>query len=132
MKNFRLTKRWFLEHRSWLKECDVVPTGRHVVATGASPWTGKMSDDESRRDDMNAAAQTHVVPLGLKTLFANGSTGSRPWLQPVATPWLKHNLKTDGLALTEAAFFQREILHGVASQGEKVTDRPVEEVGPGI
>ncbi len=61
--------------------CDSVPKGRHVVATGASPWTGMKNYGESRRDDMNPEAQTHVVPLGLKIAVLGTNHG----LAPVAT-----------------------------------------------
>ena len=81
-------------------ECDSVPEGRQDVATGASPWTDIENYGESQRDDMNPEAQTHVVPLGLKTLSLERPTGSRPWLQPVATPWLKHNLATASQSVT--------------------------------
>ena len=68
----------FIEHENSLNEWNSVPMGRHVVATGASPWTSMKNDGESRRDDMNCAAQTHVVPLGLKNAIGEQSTGLRP------------------------------------------------------
>ena len=61
--------------------CDSVPKGRHVVATGASPWTGMKNYGVSRRDDMNPDAQTHVVPSGLKNTICGTTHG----LAPVAT-----------------------------------------------
>jgi hypothetical protein len=63
---------------------------------------------------MNSAPELPVVPLGLKNAVCQRSTDWRPWLQPVATAWLKHQRKTYGLALIDAAVFQRKILHSVA------------------
>ena len=81
VKDFLSIKPWLSEHQISLSECDSVPKERHVVATGASPWTGVKNYGESRRDDMNPAAQTHVVPLGLK----NAIFGTIHGLAPVAT-----------------------------------------------
>ena len=107
-------KPWVRAHLISLSECDSVPMGRQDVATGASPWTGMKNYGESRRDDMNLVAQTPVVPLGLKNAIGERPTGSRPWLQPFATPWRKHKLNSLGTTSTNAPFFQWKILHGVA------------------
>ena len=41
---------------------------------------------------LNPAGHTPVVPSGLQSAGWNQSTGSRPWLYPAATPWLKRRL----------------------------------------
>jgi hypothetical protein len=43
---------------------------------------------------MSRVAHSPVVPLGLQYAFLKCSTGLHPWLQPVATSWLKHNLNS--------------------------------------
>ena len=78
--------------------CDSVPMGRQDVATGASPWTGMKNYDESRRDDMNPEAQTHVVPSGLKNTICGTTHG----LAPVATTF-RHSVAEAQPELTQTS-----------------------------
>ena len=78
--------------------CDSVPMGRQDVATGASPWTCRKNYDESRRDDMNREAQTHVVPSRLKNTICGTTHG----LAPVATT-LRHSVAEAQPELTQTS-----------------------------
>jgi len=80
-----------MRHR---QDRDSVPTGRHVIATDASPWSAKNIRGEVLKGRQESSAQSPVVPLGLKYAAMVSSTDSRPWLSPVTTPWLKHNLNS--------------------------------------
>ena len=72
----------------WEYECDSVPTGRQLIATGASRREPVVRD-ETTAEVLNgttgiAIGICHAVLSGLNITSKHLTTGSRPWL-PLAT-----------------------------------------------
>jgi len=65
-----------------MAKCVLVPTGRHVVAMGVSPWLrGNRPRPKPRWGDMNHRS---CRPFGTMQRGGTRSMGLRPWLHPIA------------------------------------------------
>ena len=71
------------------------PNGTACCSHGREPVVLK-TKSPSVPKGRHESQSTHTCrPFGTQKLFFDDSTGSRPWLQPVATPWLKHKQNLD-------------------------------------
>ena len=73
-------------HTVWVYDCDSVPAGRQLIATGASPVVRDETTAEVPNGTTGIAIWTSDVVLsGLNTTSKHCTTGSRPCLSPGVT-----------------------------------------------